>query len=80
MPTSAAVCDFAADSRHANPWAANVYNRARGRGHDHPHAVRILARAWLNIIWQCWQHGTAYDPAQHKALQRLLNQDQSKAA
>ena len=75
-----AVCDFAADSRHANPWAANVYNRARGRGHDHPHAVRILARAWLNIIWQCWQHGTAYDPAQHKALQRLLNQDQSKAA
>jgi transposase len=71
-----AVCDFAADSRHANPWAADVYNRARDRGHDHPHAVRILARAWLNIIWQCWQHGTAYDPAQHKALQRLLNQDQ----
>jgi transposase len=75
-----AVCDFAADSRHANPWAADVYNRARGRGHDHPHAVRILARAWLNIIWQCWQHGTAYDPAQHKALQRLLNQDQPEAA
>ena len=38
--------DFAGDSRHANPWAADLYQRARARGHDHPHAVRILARAW----------------------------------
>jgi hypothetical protein len=29
-----AVCDFANDSRHDNPWAADLYNRARG--HDHP--------------------------------------------
>jgi len=40
-----AICDFAGDSRHANPWAADLYTRARTRGHDHPHAVRILARA-----------------------------------
>jgi transposase len=40
-----ALCDFAGDSRHANPWAADLYTRARHRGHDHPHAVRILARA-----------------------------------
>ena len=75
-----AVTDFAADSRRASPWAANLYNRARARGHDHPHAVRILARAWLFVIWHCWQDRTAYDPAKHRALQTLLNQDQQTAA
>jgi transposase len=74
-----AVIDFAADSRRAHPWAANLYDRARTRGHDHPHAARILARAWLYVIWHCWQNNTAYDPAQHGALQRLL-QDQQAAA
>ena len=57
-----ALCDFAGDSRHANPWAADLYARARARGHDHPHAVRILGRAWANIIWRCWQDRVAYDP------------------
>jgi transposase len=75
-----AVTDFAGDSRHASPWAADLYNRARARGHDHPHAVRILARAWLYVIWHCWQNNTAYDPARHRALQTLLNQDQQTAA
>jgi transposase len=75
-----AVTDFAGDSRHASPWAADLYQRARARGHDHPHAVRILARAWLFVIWHCWQDGTAYDPARHRALQTLLNQDQRAAA
>jgi transposase len=75
-----AVTDFAGDSRHANPWAKDLYQRARDRGHDHPHAVRILARAWLNIIWHCWQAGEAYDPDRHNALQRILNQDQPAAA
>jgi transposase len=74
-----AVCDFAGDSRHANPWAADLYSRARTRGHDHPHAVRILARAWLTIIWKCWTTGTPYDPNRHQALQQLLNQDQLTA-
>jgi transposase len=72
-----AVCDFAGDSRRANPWAADLYNHARSRGHDHPHAVRILARAWLDIIWKCWTTNTTYDPDRHRALQRLLNQDQT---
>lgn len=67
-----AVCDFAADSRRANPWAADLYQRARNRGHDHPHATRILARAWLYVIWHCWQQNTPYDPAQHGALQRFI--------
>jgi transposase len=67
-----AVCDFADGSRHANPWAAKIYNDAIGRGKDHPLAVRILARAWLYVIWECWHNGVAYDPASHRALQRLL--------
>uniref|UniRef100_UPI001C5E329F IS110 family transposase n=1 Tax=Pseudonocardia nigra TaxID=1921578 RepID=UPI001C5E329F len=29
-----AVCDFAADSRRANPWAAHLYNQAIARGKD----------------------------------------------
>lgn len=67
-----AVTDFAGDSHTANAWAADLYRRARDRGHDHPHAVRILARAWLHVIWRCWQDRVAYDPANHRALQRLL--------
>jgi transposase len=74
-----AVTDFAGDSRHASPWAANLYNKARARGHDHPHAVRILARAWLFVIWHCWQDGIPYHPARHRALQRLLQEQQAAA-
>jgi transposase len=66
-----AVMDFAGDSHHDNPWAADLYRRARDRGHDHPHAVRILARAWPHVIWKCWQDNEPYDPANHRALQRL---------
>ncbi len=75
-----AVCDFAADTRHVHPWAARLYAQARARGHDHPHAVRILARAWVGVIWRCWQDNTPYNPAEHRALQQLLQQDQQKAA
>lgn len=75
-----ALCDFASDSRHDNAWAADLYNRARARNHDHPHAVRILARAWADIIWRCWQDGLAYDPNKHRALQRILNEHVTEAA
>jgi len=70
----AAVTNFAADSRPINPWAADLYDRARTRGHDHAHAhaVRVLARAWLHIIWHCWQDGVPYDPDQHRALQSVI--------
>lgn len=33
---------------------------------------RILARAWLFVIWHCWQNNTGYLPAEHRALQRGL--------
>lgn len=68
-----AICDFAADSRHDNPWAAHLYQQARNRGHRHPHAVRILARAWLTVIWKCWTTHTPYNPTHHRALQTLLH-------
>ena len=75
-----ALCDFAGDCRRANLWADDLYNRARARNHDHPHAVRILGRAWANIIWRCWQDGVAYDPDRHNALQRILSERAPQAA
>ena len=42
--------------------------------------MRILARAWSCIIWRCWQEGTAYDPAKHTALQRILGQQAGEPA
>ena len=70
-----AVCDFADGSRRASPWAARIYEAARARGKDHPHAVRILARAWTAIIWRCWHDGIPYDPAKHRALQDILQDE-----
>ena len=67
----AALVDFAQDSRRSNEWAEDLYRRARERGKSHPHAVRILARAWVAVIWRCWQDHVPYDPARHGALQRL---------
>ena len=75
-----AVCDFAGDSRRASPWAAWLYDDATARGKNHPHATRILARAWLYVIWHCWQDGLSYDPAHHKALQRILAEQKPGAA
>jgi transposase len=66
-----AVTTFADNSRHASPWAAQIYDDARAAGKDHPHAIRILARAWIRVIWRCWQDGVPYDPARHGAASRL---------
>ena len=66
-----AVCVLADSSRKHNPWARKIYEDARARGHDHPHAVRILGRAWVRVLWRMWQDGTPYDPARHGSFQRL---------
>jgi transposase len=68
----AAVTCLADNSRHASAWAAHVYAKARARGCDHPHAIRILARAWLRVIWRAWVDRKPYDPARHHAAQLLL--------
>ncbi|MCP9487919.1 MAG: IS110 family transposase [Gaiellaceae bacterium MAG52_C11] len=67
-----AVATLANTSRHHHPWAADIYARARARGCDHPHAIRILGRAWLRVLWRIWQDGKPYDPTRHGNLQRLI--------
>jgi transposase len=67
-----ALTTFADNSRHASPWAADVYQRARARGAKHPHAIRILARAWLKVLWRCWVERIAYDPIKHRAALPFL--------
>ena len=61
----AAITTFADNSRHASAWAATVYQRALARGCDHPHAIRILARAWVRVLWRCWHDRTPYDATRH---------------
>jgi transposase len=65
----AALTCMADNSRHQSPWAADVYRRARARGCDHPHAIRILARAWARVLWRAWTDRVPYDPAQHRGAQ-----------
>lgn len=66
-----ALTTFADNSRHASPWAATIYAAARQRGCDHPHAIRVLARAWVRVLWRCWQDRRPYDVTLHRAAQRL---------
>ncbi len=75
-----AMTTFADNSRHASPWAAKVYSDARAAGKDHPHAIRILARAWIRVIWPCWINGVPYDPARHGAAAALAEQASSQFA
>lgn len=65
-----ALTTFADNSRHQSPWAADIYRRAIAGGKDHPHAIRILARAWVRVIWRCWTDGQPYDPTRHGGATR----------
>ena len=76
----AAITTFADNSRHASPWAAKVYDDARASGKDHPHAIRVLARAWIRVIWHCWLDGVPYDPATHGAAAALAGQSTKQIA
>ena len=75
-----AIITYADNSRHASPWAAQLYNDARARGKRHPHAIRILARAWMRVIWACWHTNTPYDPTRHGAERRHANTTNEKSA
>jgi transposase len=66
-----ALATLAESTRHHNRWAKDIYRRARYRGCDHAHAIRILGRAWVRVIWRMWQEGQPYDPARHGGLRRL---------
>ena len=65
------LATLADSSRQHNPWAKDIYLRARGRGCDHPHAIRILGRAWVRVIWRMWRDGVPYDPLKHGGRRRL---------
>ena len=67
-----ATSTLADATRHWHPWAQDRYAAARGRGHDHPRAIRTLGRGWTRVLWRCWQDGTTYDPARHHGLQQHL--------
>ena len=69
-----AVNCLADNSRHANEWARSLYAAARARGCDHPHAIRILARAWLGVIWRAWIDRKPYDPVLHGSAMKLASQ------
>lgn len=60
-----AITCFADNSRHQSTWAADIYDRAKARGCTHQHATRILARAWLRILWRAWQNHATYNPDIH---------------
>ena len=71
-PLRRAITTWADNSRHSSSWAADVYARARARGCDHPHAVRILARAWVRVLWKIWTTRTPYNPDQHTSAAAFL--------
>jgi transposase len=60
------------NSRRGSPWAERIYRDARARGCRHAHAIRILARAWLRVIWACWHTDTTYNPARRRGHDRHL--------
>lgn len=67
-----AITCFADNSRHASAWAADIYRRARLRGCRHPHAVRILARAWIRILWRAWTDNLPYETNKHAAANAFI--------
>jgi transposase len=70
-----AVATLAESTRHHNGWAKEIYLRARQRGCDHAHAIRILGRAWVRVIWRMWRDGLPYDPERHGGLRRLRSKE-----
>jgi transposase len=75
-----AIVGYADNSRHASDWAAKIYNDARADKKRHPHAARILARAWLRVMWACWRDGTCYDPDTHQANNKIKRAPEAAAA
>jgi len=69
-----AVMCLADNSRHANLWARGIYTAARQRGCDHPHAIRILARAWLRVLWRAWTDRVPYNPELHLGALKAVDQ------
>ena len=59
------VCSIAvghaAEQSHGDHFEGHFEGRVHPRPRTRPpHAVRILDRAWLFVIWHCWQDHAAY--------------------
>jgi transposase len=67
-----AITLLADNSRRGSPWAAHIYKAARARGCRHPHAVRILARAWVRVLWKVWTTRVPYDIRYHTSARALV--------
>ena len=46
---------------------------------DHSHAVRILARAWLDIIWRCWLDLNAYNSDHQNSSTKISSRGLTEA-
>ena len=57
--------EFAAQSIRYSIWARAYYDQMRGRGLQHPAAVRALAFKWIRIIYRCWMDRKPYDELIH---------------
>ena len=67
-----AITCWADNSRRACPWAHDIYSKARARGCDHPHAVRVLARAWVRVLWRIWTDHVIYQAETHASAKHFL--------
>lgn len=76
----AALGTLADATRHTSPWAHDLYQRARARGCRHPHALRVVARAWCRVLWVCWQNHVPYDPSKHRAACALTLRNEDREA
>ncbi|MEU3341488.1 hypothetical protein [Streptomyces sp. NPDC006668] len=70
-PARVAITAFADNSRHGADWAAKICTAAQARKKRHAQAVRILARAWLRVMWSCWRDGACHTPAVHQANNKV---------
>ena len=75
-----ALTCFANNSRFESAWARSIYARARARGCEHSHAVRVLARAWVRVLWRAWHDGIPYDVKNHGAAARMQKETTAQAA
>ena len=57
--------EFAAQSIRYSTWARAYYDQMRGRGLQHPAAIRALAYKWIRIIYRCWVDHLPYDEQIH---------------
>jgi hypothetical protein len=64
--TTHAVCVL--DQTGLVRWRGTVPHSADGLAE----LVQILARAWVRVLWRCWQDRRPYNVTQHRGAQPLL--------